>query len=129
MKRIIFTLLIVLFLAGSVLADQAKFGSIGSGSASVVTPGTAVQLSTTSKGCGMIMVTKVADISHDTGIVYVGDINVYAGGIGATTANLKLRKGVRITSEDIAVFPAADVSMLYVDSVLTEDGVSFVYFY
>lgn len=118
---------ILCILPSLVLASSPdRYSNIKSGNSQVTTPGTAVQLSTTSIPCKELYITSYHKVSHDTGCVYIGGSDVSAGGAYGDKAT---KKGIAVMSDDALYLPAANLNVVYVDSQHTADGVSFVYLY
>ena len=85
--------------------------SVGSGTKTVTTAGTAVQLSTTSVPCKRVWVQKSGD---STGIISVGDSTV-------TT------DGRRLFYSQGDWFNVSDLNLLYINSTASGDSVSYYY--
>lgn len=136
MRKVLVVCLICLFICSMAYATaENKMRVVGTGNANVTTPGTAVQLSSVSVPVNEIILVGVfrhADgtmaVSHDVDKgLFIGDSLVNAGGVehALTLAN---RKGILITSVDNIAIPGGDLNKIYVDSVNSHDGVSFMYF-
>jgi hypothetical protein len=135
MRKLLLVVL-ALFVATSAFASSpvVRFGQIGTGIATVTTPGTAVQLSSTSVPCSVVYMTAVyrADsvgimlVSHDNASMWVGASNVSAGGAD-TTITATNRRGHLLTSHDVMELPVADLNMVYIDSLHSQDSVSYTY--
>ena len=111
----------------NVFAGDTFSNKMTSGSKTVTTTGTAVQVSSTSVGIKGVLVSELRAASHDSGQVYVGDSSVSAGRTAAGVTTPTNRKGIRVTSSDPVFIPITDLSLLYVDA-LTQDGISYIYF-
>lgn len=94
---------------------QGTYKTLTSGTKTVTTSGTRVQLISTATECKRIDV--VAD-SNNSGIIYVG---------GATTLASTIT-GIPLTPTGSYTFYITDVSNVYIDSTASGDKVSFVYF-
>lgn len=124
MRSLGLAVLITIFL---VSVASAEFTSIGSGSKTVTTPGTAVQLSSTSEGARIVYLTAnygTSLLTRDC-VVYAGSASVNAGGAWGNTPST--RKGIRVLTDDVVYFDVADVSMIYIDSCHTGDGVTYTF--
>lgn len=96
---------------------QNVYKTINTGSATVTTAGTRVQLTTAST------VSKRLDVmakDTNTGIITVGGTAVVAASTGRT--------GIALTAGQSYTFYVDDVSDVYIDSTVNGEGVSFVYF-
>ena len=124
MRKIFLAVLFVMLMASAVYADKATFSIIGQGSKAVTTPGTALQLSSTSQGCGVLYITATHEISHDITSVYIGTSGVSAGG---AWGNKQAKAGIPVLSNDVTVLPVSDVSMVWVDAAHSQDGVTWLF--
>jgi len=111
---------LILFLIGVGLTTYA-FGDDGvyrqwsSGRTTVTTNGTRVQLSSSSVGCGRIVVMAETD---NTNPVTVGSSDV----VGA----LATRKGIALDAGEALTVRVGDLSKVYIDSVTDTEGVTWV---
>ena len=131
MKKLLVVLLVLLYPL-MVFADPTVFNKIGCGQSLTTTPGTAVQLSSTSKGCSVIYISPLVALSHEVGRyashdIYIGDKNVYAGGRLGKTRSSNMGVALRLSHDSTIMIPAADLSLVYIDTCNTGDGVSFMY--
>lgn len=102
------------------LVDVSNLSSatnIGVGRKSVTTAGTAVQLASTTT-CLSLLIT--ANLSN-TGIICVGDSTVVAA---AGT-----RTGIPLDVGDSVSMDITDLAIVYIDSTVNGDGVSYLYLY
>ena len=97
---------------------QATFKHVVSGTQTVVTAGTAVQLVATPTQAKRLDVTGGYG---NTDIVTIGG----SGVVGAQTG----RKGVPLAAGNTYTFTITDVSQVWVDAVHSGDTISFNYFY
>lgn len=97
---------------------QGVFRNIVSGNATVVTAGTAVQLTSTPTQAKSLDVTASSANANE---VTVGG----SGVVGAVSG----RKGVPLFPGNTYTFKITDVSQVWIDSVTSGDKVSFNYFY
>lgn len=96
---------------------ETSFAMIGDGTVKTTTPGTAVQLSATSIGCRRV---EVSAFPENVGAVQVGGSTVLAAANG--------KRGRTLAPGESYTFHVKDVSMLYMDSLNANDGLSYVYF-
>lgn len=97
------------------IALQGVYNAITSGVKTVTTSGTPVQLSATSVGCKRV---DIVAQSGNNGVCYVGGSNTLAS----------TQTGVPITPLGSYTFFITDLSSVWVDSTVSGDKVSFVYF-
>lgn len=90
--------------------------TLGNGRKTVVTPGTAVPLVAASTPCKWVMVTA---LPANTDKVAVG-----AAGVLAAAGTLN---GTPLNASESAVFPVANVNLLYLDARVAGEGVSFTW--
>jgi len=130
--RKLFLIVLCLLMATVACAESQKFSVIGQGSKMVTNAGVPQQLSSTSVGTSVVYLSATSTnniVTHDI-IVYVGNSGVSAGGNSVyptTSGVVKARQGIRIVSNDTVAILAADLSMLYVDSYTSNDGVTWTY--
>lgn len=93
----------------------SNFKVIVDGTAKIVTPGTAVQVSATSIAVREVHVSAFAE---NAGLVVVGSSTVLA------TAGS--RRGRHLAPGETVVLRVADVNMLYIDALNANDGISYV---
>lgn len=96
---------------------QASFNTVGDGTAKCVTPATAVQLSASSITCRRV---EVSAFSENAGLIVVGGSTVLA------TAGS--RRGLTLAPGETKTFYVRDVSLLYLDALNANDGLSYVYY-
>lgn len=97
---------------------QGVFRNIASGSKSVTTAGTRVQLLSAATEC------KSIDVTAN----YTNTDMIVVGGSGVVAASGS-RKGVPIAAGNTYTFKITDVSNVWIDSVVNGEGVSFNYFW
>lgn len=97
---------------------QQTYNNVQSSNKNVTTAGTAVQLSATTLEAKRLDVTARYD---NTDMVVVGG----SGVVGAQSG----RKGVPIAPGNTYTFFVTDLSKVYIDSVVSGEGVSFNYFW
>lgn len=98
--------------------SEYSFENIGDGLQLVAAAGTAEQLSATSLPCRAVLVQARPE---NTGNVVVGSSTVVAA---AGT-----RRGIALVPGQNVLLRVTDVDKLYVDAVVSGEGVSFVYFW
>ena len=97
--------------------NQSTYKQIGDGLKLTVSAGTAVQFSSTSVPCRTVVVTARPE---NTDVVVIGSSTVVAA---AAT-----RRGISLIPGQSTEIRIADVSSLYLDSVVSGEGVSYAYF-
>ncbi len=97
---------------------QGVFRNIGSNRKTVTTAGTAVPLMSTATEAKRLDVTALYE---NTDMVVVGDSTVVAAS--------GTRKGVPLAAGNTYTFYVTDLSKVYIDSVVSGEGVSFNYFW
>ena len=97
---------------------QYHMSMAGNGSRTVSSPGTAMQLSTTSVPAQWVYVTA---LHINTGIITCGISTTLAATTGPR-AGIALDKGVS------ALVPCNDLNAVYVDATVATEGISYVYY-
>jgi len=95
---------------------HASYKVLGDGTAKVATPGTAVQLTSSSTPCREV---HVSAFSENAGVLVVGGSTVVA------TAGS--RRGRTLAPGETVVLNVADVNLLWIDALNANDGVSYAY--
>lgn len=90
--------------------------TIGDGRKVVTTAGTRVQLSTTAVKCRSVAITAETD---NTGVITVGGSTV----VGA----LATRQGTPLAAGATTSFDINDLSLIYIDTTVNGDGVTYTY--
>lgn len=96
---------------------QNVFSTINDGRQTVTTAGTRVQLSSTSTASKRIDITAETD---NTGFIVVGGANV--------VATLATRRGIPLAAGESYTFYITNLNKVYLDSTVSTDGVTYVYF-
>lgn len=97
---------------------ESSYENVGDGIKNVTTAGTAVQLSSTSVACRMV---QIQARPENTGVVVVG-----SSGVVAASAT---RRGIALVPGASVALRVTDLNKLYLDSAVSGEGVSYVYFY
>ncbi len=95
-----------------------SYPNVRDGRKTVTTAGTRVQLSTTNTICRKI---EIQALSANTNYVFVGDITVVA----ATGSE----RGIRLAPGAVITMYVQDLYSLYLDSRVSGEGVSYVYYF
>lgn len=95
----------------------ATFKIIADGTAKVVTPGTAVQLAATSTPCRHV---EVSAFQENAGVLVIGS--------STALATAGSRRGRNLAPGETVIIPVNDVSLLYIDALTANDGISYVYY-
>lgn len=100
------------------MADtEFSFPNIGDGIKKVTTAGTSVQVSSSSIPCRKVLIQACPE---NTDVVVVGASTVVAA--------LSTRRGFALVPGGQVVLAVTDVNKLYLDSVVSGEGISYVYF-
>lgn len=97
-------------------APPAGYSALGDGRKVVAAAGTAEALAS-STSCKAVLITAETD---NTGIIAVGGSNVVAA--QAT------RRGTPLQAGESAMLPVSDLALVYLDTTVNGDGVTFSYF-
>lgn len=99
-------------------AIQGTFQSMTDGTrVTVTTPGTAVQLTSTSTVCKMLIIQALFSNTH----------NIAVGGSGVL-ATVGSEKGITLNPGATYTIPVVDVSLIYIDAITGTEGVTYQYF-
>ena len=115
--KCIAVVVMVLFMASSVFAQDVAWEVVHSGRKVVPTPGTAVALVDGVVPTQQVIVTA---LTNDTGIVCVGGPEVLAD--EATRTGTPLAAGESVT------LPVSNVGAVYIDAFVADEGVTYSYF-
>ena len=88
-------------------------GNIGTGRQVVIISGTPVQLASSQVIGGIIIVAEL----DNTGIICIGDSNVIA--------DAATRRGVPLDAGDAVILNIDDISKIWIDSTINNDGVTY----
>jgi len=100
------------------MADKEySFSTIADGTKNVTTAGTAVQLSTSSVACRMV---EIQAKPENTDSIVVGASTVVAAAAS--------RRGIALVPGATVSLRVTDLNKLYLDAVVSGEGVSYVYF-
>jgi hypothetical protein len=97
---------------------ESSYENVGDGIKDVTTAGTRVQLSTSSVACRMV---QVQARPENTGVVVVGSSGV--------VASASTRRGIALVPGASVALRVTDLNKLYLDSAVSAEGVSYVYFW
>jgi|GEM_PF-3468116 len=98
------------------IAEIQGYTAVGNGIKAVTTAGTRVQLSATSVPCKRVRITA---LESNTGVVVVGGSTVVAA--------LATRAGAPLFPTQFEWFNVSNLNLLYLDSMVNLEGVSFYY--
>lgn len=97
---------------------DSSYENIGDGIKAVTTAGTSVQLSATSVACRMV---QIQARTENTGVIVVGSSSV--------VASASTRRGIALVPGASVALRVTDLNKLYLDSTVSAEGVSYVYFW
>lgn len=97
---------------------EQSYPNIRDGRKTVTTPGTAVRLAASNTPCRKVIITAFAE---NTDIVVIGDSTVVAA-----TGN---RRGTEIHKGESVTLYIEDLSTVYVDAVVGNEGVAYTYYF